>query len=68
MRRDEEFPALLIPAQRAFAAIGVGNTTGYKLIAGGRLVARKIGARTLIEAESLRRYIASLPTLPTKGA
>ena len=62
------FGALLTPAQRAFTAIGVGNTKGYELIAEGKLVARKLGSRTMIETESLRAYVASLPTLPTKAA
>ena len=64
----EPFDALLTPAQRAFAAIGVGNTKGYALIAEGKLVARKVGAKTMVETASLRAYVASLPTLPTKAA
>jgi hypothetical protein len=53
--------ALLVPAERAFAAIGVGRTKGYELIRNGHLVARKIGAKTLVEVESMRRFAASLP-------
>ena len=63
-----DFGPLLIPKRQAFAAIGVGNTKGYELIAEGKLVARKLGSRTMIETESLRAYVASLPTLPTKAA
>ncbi len=59
---------LLTPAQRAFAAIDVGNTKGYELIAEGKLVARKLGSRTMIETESLKAYVASLPLVPTKAA
>ena len=66
--RGETFGALLVPAQRAFAAIGCGNTKGYELIAEGKLVARKLGARTMVEAESWRAYVASLPLVPTKTA
>jgi hypothetical protein len=62
------FDTLLTPAQRAFAAIGVGNTKGYELIAEGKLAARKLGSRTMIETESLRAYVASLPLVPTKAA
>ncbi len=36
----------------------LGKTRLYQLIAEGRLEARKIGKRTLIPAESLRRLIA----------
>jgi hypothetical protein len=59
---------LLTPLRRAFAVIGVGNTKGYELIAEGKLVARKLGSRTMIETESLRAYVASLPRVPTKAA
>ena len=58
--------AYTVPA--ACKATGVGRTTLYGLIAAGRVRAMKAGSRTLIEAESIRRYLASLPTLPTKGA
>jgi excisionase family DNA binding protein len=40
---------------------GIGRTTLYELIGAGKLDARKCGNRTLITAESLRNYIASLP-------
>ncbi len=46
----------------------VGNTKGHELIAEGKLVARKLGAKTLIETASLRAYVASLPRVPTKPA
>jgi hypothetical protein len=40
---------------------GLGTTKLYELIGAGILDARKAGSRTLITAESLNRYIASLP-------
>ena len=40
---------------------GIGTTKFYELIAAGLLDARKIGGRTMITAESLRQYVASLP-------
>jgi len=52
----------------ACKAAGFGRTTLYELIAAGRVRAMKAGTRTLIEAESLRRYLASLPTLPARRA
>jgi excisionase family DNA binding protein len=45
----------------AAKASGLGRSTVYELIGAGKLDARKAGNRTLIPAESLRRYIASLP-------
>ena len=40
---------------------GLGATKLYELIGQGVLDARKAGSRTLLTAESLNRYIASLP-------
>ncbi len=52
---------LAFTLKEASAAIGVGRTTLYAAIADGRLIALKMGNRTLIPAESLRGWIASLP-------
>ena len=41
---------------------GVGVTRLYELIGAGGPDARKAGSRTLITGESLRRYIAGLPS------
>jgi excisionase family DNA binding protein len=40
---------------------GLGRTTLYEAIGAGKIEARKAGNRTLIPAESLRAYLASLP-------
>jgi excisionase family DNA binding protein len=40
---------------------GLGRTSLYELIGAGRIEARKAGNRTLIPADSLRAYLASLP-------
>jgi excisionase family DNA binding protein len=40
---------------------GIGRTTLYELIGAEKIEARKAGNRTLIPADSLRAYIASLP-------
>ena len=40
---------------------GHGRTRIYQLIGEGRLDARRSGGRTLIMADSLRAYLASLP-------
>ena len=41
--------------------IGCGTTQLYALAASGVLDARKLGRRTVITAESLRRFIQNLP-------
>lgn len=40
-------------------AVGIGRTKLYELIGKGRVETRKIGARTVIPAESLRALIGS---------
>ena len=40
---------------------GIGRTSLYELMGAGKIEHRKAGSRTLILAESLRSYIASLP-------
>jgi excisionase family DNA binding protein len=40
---------------------GLGRTSLYELIGAGKIEARKAGNRTLIPAESLRRFLAELP-------
>lgn len=49
---------LALPPKQAFAAIGVGITKGYELIATGDLETFKIGRSTRITTESLRAYVA----------
>lgn len=39
-------------------ALSVGRTTVYAMLADGRLEAVKLGRRTLIKAESIRRLVA----------
>jgi excisionase family DNA binding protein len=44
-------------------ASGLSRSRIYELIAAGKIEARKEGRRTLIMAESLRRYLEALPTV-----
>lgn len=57
---EADFPTLLVPVRFAFRAIGVGPTKGYELVAAGHLTLVKIGSKSLITAESLHRFTASL--------
>jgi excisionase family DNA binding protein len=43
------------------ALIGLGRDTVYTAIRDGRLVARKLGRRTLITDDDLRQFLAGLP-------
>ncbi len=55
---------LLFTTGEAKHSIGCGTTKLYELIGARRLDARSCGGRTLITAESLRAYAASLPPAP----
>lgn len=68
MRNPTNFSPLLVPRAEAFAAIGVGTTKGYELVNEGKLVARKLGSRTMITAASLHQFVESLPAFSTKSA
>lgn len=43
------------------AILGISHATCYRLIAGGKLDARKLGGKTLITMELIERLIAELP-------
>jgi excisionase family DNA binding protein len=45
-------------------ALSLGRTSIYAMIADGRLQAFKLGRRTLIKMESIRRIVAGEPSLP----
>jgi len=53
-------PLALSPAAAA-RFLGVSKRTIYNLLAAGSLKARKLGKRTLVEAQSLRAYFETLP-------
>jgi excisionase family DNA binding protein len=52
----------------ASAAAGIGRTKLYEAIADGRLMARKLGKRTLILRDDLRQFLAALPPAHRKAA
>lgn len=49
---------LAVTPKDAFAALGVGVTKGYELIASGDLETFKIGRATRITTASIRNYVA----------
>lgn len=46
---------------------GIGRTTIYSLVLKKHIIACKLGRRTLISAESVERYLASLPDIHATG-
>ena len=48
--------------KEAAAALGVGRTTLWRAISDGKLAALKLGSRTLIPADALPQWVASMPS------
>jgi excisionase family DNA binding protein len=48
--------------KEASAALGVSKATIYRTLANGELHAKKLGSRTLIPADEIRRWISSFPS------
>ena len=54
---------LLHSIQASSQILGIGRSSLYGLIAGGEIYTVKIGRRTLIPDQEIRRYVESLITL-----
>ncbi len=53
----------LTVAEASYVA-GIGRTKLYEAISNGRLKARKLGKRTVILRDDLRKFLQALPTAP----
>lgn len=53
---------LLYTPEEAALALGISRSTLYLLLSDGRLPSVRLGTRRRIEAEALRRFVASLET------
>lgn len=51
----------MVPLPRAPALFGLSRSHLYRLAAEGRIRLVKAGARTLVDAASVRAFLASLP-------
>ena len=51
--------ALAVSINDAARVLGLGRTSIYAMIADARLEAFKLGRRTLVKADSIRRLVAS---------
>lgn len=47
---------------------GIGRTRVFELIRDGKLLARKIGTRTIILAEDLKTFLDKLPSAGNRAA
>jgi excisionase family DNA binding protein len=52
---------LAFSVAEAIRVTGIGRSTLYALMSSGKLRAIKLGSRTLIPAEELRRFMKALP-------
>lgn len=60
---------LFVTIDGATKIAAIGRTRLYELINSGHIRAKKLGARTLVEADSLRTFMNSLPDFqPRKAA
>jgi hypothetical protein len=53
--------ALLVPIPKAAKSLGISVSYLYQLAGTGRLTLRKIGARSLVEASSMRQLVEAAP-------
>ena len=58
----------MVPLPRAPAVFGLSRSGLYRLAAEGRIRMVKIGARTLVDAASVRAFLATLPAAQIGGA
>ena len=63
---DQRTGRLAYGISEACNALSMGRTRLYALIAEGKIEARQCGGRTLIPAESLQAFVASLPAAPIR--
>jgi hypothetical protein len=65
----DQIPARALYSPREVEAIlGISHAHLYRLIGAGKLDARKIGAKTVISAQSIERMIAELPPAQVRPA
>ena len=58
---NKVYPQIAHSISNACSLIGIGKSKLYIELAEDRLSAKRLGSRTLILDEELRRYIAALP-------
>lgn len=57
----------LIPRKLASAKLNCGTTFGHSLVNRGMIRALKMGAKPLIDEDSIDAYLASLPAIPARA-
>jgi hypothetical protein len=57
----------MVPLPRAPAVFGLSRSNLYRLAADGRIRLVKVASRTLVDAASVRAFLASLPPAALRG-
>jgi hypothetical protein len=55
--------SIMVPLPSAPAVFGLSRSALYRLAAAGQVRMVKVASRTLVDATSVREYLASLPTV-----
>ena len=58
----------LIPMRAALSKVGCGHTKIYDLIQRGKIVAYRMDGKTMVDADSIDHYHASLPRIEPRDA
>jgi len=53
----------MVPLPKAPAIFGLSRSALYRLAAAGRVRMLKVGSRTLVDAHSVREFLATLPCI-----
>ena len=61
--RRQRLGRLAYSIPRLASLVGTGRSTLYGEIAAGRLVASKVGRRTIITRENVKAWLLALPTI-----
>ena len=56
----------MVPLPRAPGVFGLSRSNLYRLAADGRIRMVKMGARTLVDAGSVRSFLATLPQMEAR--
>ena len=62
---EQNIPSIAVTIPEAVRISGLSRSAIYHRISDGTIDARKAGGRTLIMAESLEKYLKSLPPVPS---
>jgi excisionase family DNA binding protein len=60
---DDKIQKMAFSVDEAAMRAGLGRDAIYSAVREGKLEAKKMGRRTLVTADALRRYLDSLPSL-----